>query len=111
MQKQEKVKTIRFNENIIKDDNILSTSPINKINDDSTKQTELKSPIINSSIKEEVKINDNPSPKVNNDNIIENNTNFKEEIKPTIRKPQFRIINIQQIESIEKESNNLSSNR
>ena len=43
--------------------------------------------------------------------MIGNNTNFKEEIKLTICKPQFRIINIQQIEPIEKDSNNLSSNR
>ena len=111
-QKQEKVKTIRFNENIIiKDDNILSISPINKINDNSTKQTELKSPIINSSIKEEVIINDITSTQINNNNKTESNTNFKEEIKPTIRKPQFRIINVQQIEPIEEEPNNLSSNR
>ena len=43
--------------------------------------------------------------------MIGNNTNFKEEIKLTICKLQFRIIDIQQIEPIEKDSNNLSSNR
>ena len=67
MQKQEKEKTICFNENIIKDNYILSTSPIKKIKDDSTKQTGLKLLIINSLIKEEVKINNNTSPKINND--------------------------------------------
>ena len=41
MQKQEKGKTICPNENIMKDNYILSTSPIQKIKDDSTKQTEL----------------------------------------------------------------------